>query len=955
MGKKSKYDLKNMSLQEILNKTNAIFNPTDILNFCDDPDVIEAFVILYDTDFSKVEDLLVKNEDKIDKEKLVFNIYLNYVENIKLIEMKMKSLIQDISGDLKSNPQILKIIGGKLNIESIKEFKKFLISKKEALMLALQVSNDKELFHRITEEFEELSKFEEENRIEEECKRNCKSLLKDTDVYIEKTQLDNGDHINMTIYSSREEIEGKTKSSKKEIERLKKMDQYLGKDGKGLGLMLQSLILTDLEQIMPEKEFGMKLREIILVNALLKAKMTDINELNDLKDDNYEAYEELLRTAPREDYLEELRSEILKNARHIDIDKMILICIYRYEEYIENSTDFKQENYNDFRDMVYYIMSNIKNNKTSFSGRMLGIDTEEKNVEYTYDDAEKFMIRLTEKEYVKKEQILQYREDLLSGKINISDINRGVLQLLDLSNEEYDKVINLSDENAISIIEIANINEEEIFSILNDKKSISKELFLYVIENGKISMKSALDLYYNGKVGKEYFADLVYDDKFIDLIDIKDINKEYIDLKSKKKINEEDSKRLDKKLELYKFIYIDNKEEKEQEEAYNDVMYNIAETFEDENDVLYYYKHGLISIEIVAEWCSESTIERLYNETKNKKEKEELKGKIIDLSEQGKISKKLVEQILLVDNITYDELMTLILQHAISESKIVDLYMQGKIFDADFEEMLNNGIISHEEFFTATELRTQEKLEETSAIKLSPVLKNIPDKKDIIFNTDDDTDRDDDWFKPDNGASKKTLIHPGVRYEFLKALGAKKADVIDIDEDNAFYNYEFFVIPNKDGEFDLNSVVIAERFYKDKDIGEEGGYALDNATYFFQYKDLMVNSNLSKQEMTKERDKIVFRANHRSGSWAISVLQKVAQTMLSTKFADCTTEKEKDERAEMVLYQLDKILIPKQIKKVLDLAGEIDDEEKYTYDVISGSYGSRKSNDTNDDNDEMIK
>ena len=33
-------------------------------------------MILQKTNFSKLEELLVKNEDKIDKEKMVFNIFL---------------------------------------------------------------------------------------------------------------------------------------------------------------------------------------------------------------------------------------------------------------------------------------------------------------------------------------------------------------------------------------------------------------------------------------------------------------------------------------------------------------------------------------------------------------------------------------------------------------------------------------------------------------------------------------------------------------------------------------------------------------------------------------------------------------------------------------------------------------------------------------------------------------
>ena len=541
-------------------------------------------MILQKTNFSKLEELLVKNEDKIDKEKMVFNIFLIYTENGKLIDKEIEKLVQKVADNINRSPQTVKLLGGKLRIKSTEEFRKFLNQKKERIWMALQMINDKGLLSMLTKEFEKLTKLDEEKQIEKAFQKECRELLKDTDVYVEKTRISN-DHIDMTIYNSREEVEGRSKKSKRELERLNKIDQTMGDEGNGLKFLLQSLSLADLEQIMPEKDMGIRLREIILINALLK---------------------------------------------------------------------------------------------------------------------------------------------------------------------------------------------------------------------------------------------------------------------------------------------------------------------------------------------------------------------------EGKISKEVVEQILLIDNITYDELMALILKGAISENKIVDLYMQGRIFDVDFEEMLNNGIISHEEFFAATELRTQEKLEETSAIKLSPILKNIPNKKDIIIDVESEKEEDDDWFKANKDNRRKTLIHPAVRYEYLEKLGAKKADVLDIDEDNAFYNYEFFVIPDKNGELNLNSVVIAERFYKDKETQDE--YALDNATYFFQYKDLMVNSNLSKQEMTKEREKIVFRANHRSGSWAIRVLYNIAQTMASSNFKEI---KNKDAKAHRALDELDKIYSHEKLMSILDLAGEIDDEEKYTYELIDNSFGVKKSNDTNDDNDQI--
>ena len=104
------------------------------------------------------------------------------------------------------------------------------------------------------------------------------------------------------------------------------------------------------------------------------------------------------------------------------------------------------------------------------------------------------------------------------------------------------------------------------------------------------------------------------------------------------------------------------------------------------------------------------------------------------------------------------------------------------------------------------------------------------------------------------------------------------------------------------------------------------GLAEDNATYFFQYKDLMVNSNLSKKEMTQERDQIVSTANHRVGSWAVSVLYRIAQTTLSD---DLKKYAKGDKRATVVVDELMKLYSPEQLNKILAMAEEIDDAQKH--------------------------
>ena len=111
-------------------------------------------MILQKTNFSKLEELLVKNEDKIDKEKMVFNIFLNYTENGKLIDKEIEKLVQKVADNINRSPQTVKLLGGKLRIKSTEEFRKFLNQKKERIWMALQMINDKGLLSMLTKEFE---------------------------------------------------------------------------------------------------------------------------------------------------------------------------------------------------------------------------------------------------------------------------------------------------------------------------------------------------------------------------------------------------------------------------------------------------------------------------------------------------------------------------------------------------------------------------------------------------------------------------------------------------------------------------------------------------------------------------------------------------------------------------------------------------------------------------------
>ena len=125
--------------------------------------------------------------------------------------------------------------------------------------------------------------------------------------------------------------------------------------------------------------------------------------------------------------------------------------------------------------------------------------------------------------------------------------------------------------------------------------------------------------------------------------------------------------------------------------------------------------------------------------------------------------------------------------------------------------------------------------------------------------------------------TSETLIDPNVRWEFLKALKCKfprDKDINNQDPNNPFYNYEFYVIENDSDEAEKDSIVIAERFFKDRYSEDE--YATSNATYIWQYKDYLIAQRMltSEQKKNKKADKEHIVHVLRAGESMYSVSQK---------------------------------------------------------------------------------
>lgn len=869
--------ISNMSMVEIINKIDIMFDINDISKICYNPDVRERIreLIIAGKDIYEV---MIDNEEYIDKEKLLLVTWLQYKKEI---------------GELKK----------KLEIDT---------------------------------PFLDKDKIEQEIRDNNNKLARIKKISRDMDVYLVTINTPNGELVeNVEIISSKEEILGYDFSDQKKNN--KKIFNYIDQNLKtedddfGMKYALQTLEYEDFYKVLPRNiaeavEYKIKKNSQILGKEYIQEFFEEEKngDVDSEKARNIEnEYQDKI-------FLPESRLAIKDVLKYIDLKKLLMIEIYRLEERLneayENGYEMSQEQLKAAENVTITLLEAIGKE----------IELEEYN-NYSYKDVKEFLNRINIEDciYITVDEAKQLKDEILNGLDlnNIEEEKMDKICMLSYTEEEMEKIMETSDANFIFGTVMQDLSEKEILEKLYNRESESDDIVMTLYLEGQLSIKSILELYYDKILNIEFFEgnEILEDIEINNELNIEKINTLYLEIKGQKEKNIQDCRKLDSMINLYRFV---NSKDKEK---FEEIDKEIIEKAEDEEDIVFYYKNGFLTLETVVEWAGENTIEQLYDESII------TFGKLEDLYKKGKISINLLQSKFKMEDFNYSDLISYIDLGYISEDRIINLYMQGKIFDYDFENMFINGKVSPPNYIDATSKRTKETLEENAKIKFKPVLVNIPDKK-IRVQTIEENDSDPDYFE--GKTNNKTLIDPSIRYEFLRLLGAKEAEAIIEDENNAFYNYEFFVIPDANGELQSNSVVVAERFFKDKEAQDI--FATDNATYFFQYKDLMVNSNLTKKEMTEDRENIVFTANHRAGSWAVSVLYRIAETLAGDNFKQY---KKGDERASMVIEQLHKIYTPEEIGRILELTRQIDDTGEYIYEEVNSTF-SKKNLDKQDDNEE---
>lgn len=797
--------LNKITLKELLDSTDLLMHLSDILYFCDDVETINEFVNSTrknsDLNYKEIKDFLIKHENKINKQKLLLLIVKNYSDNIQLID----SILKDNTYKSKSN-----------NSETLE-----LIIQKQKQEQNLNIA-----------------------------KKIGKGMDESFAFYFYNTDTNRYD---INIIDSKELIDGIKINSSANLKRFKEINQDFMESDKtetvGIEYLLQSIVLTDFNNIFPNEQIGDNMRTLLLENQILKNNVKTRKEIENLKKQNYDEYENLIENNKFHDILSDMKNLLEKYIKYVDIDKLLAISAYRFEESLENEF-ISIENAPAIKEILNTIIKHTKNNKTltlSLQDRKNN-SYDLKDIEYSLTDIINCINRFTDDSYIKKSQIEEYKNKINSEELTLFDLDPQYVKIC-FSPSELENIAKLNSQNLQYVSTILQWNKDKILNNIKFQKNCPVELLKDFMTKKIIYPNDIISLYKDNIIDIEYIKNLKEYSNFSNEISASELISLY-DNYNKNKSEENNLINYTRYLDLYKEILL-NDNPKETEKYSLNFMEQMIENYDKRhidthiNQLEEFYKQGLLTLNTIIEWNDPSVIETFLTDL--------YKENIIQLNDVKKFVKngnlpfEYIKQLVWEENINYEERLKLLEEGWIPEEEIFELYSKALIREDDLLKLSQKSIISKQKTLDIINNTQLQDLEKYSNIVLviGDKLKKIKRDDSLYFNEEKNTSS--------KSSKPKLMIDPNEREALFSLLKAGKPNKVEISETSPFYNYEFYIIPDESGKVNLNSVIIAERIYEEKEEHIKNPnttikYATDNATYFFKYKDLMVLSNYLKKD-----------------------------------------------------------------------------------------------------------
>lgn len=398
-------------------------------------------------------------------------------------------------------------------------------------------------------------------------------------------------------YSSTEQRKKHFADMKKRLEKIKRIDEKIGFDN-----FLMVHILTDIERIYCKiPDLGEGIRSNIIINTYRNDEGMTKQKLVELLNRRITGEKSFL------EYIPHFRDELIKNAEYIDWDKFLILSAYRAKSVLEvtKHEEYPERNQEILISIMQIALEEIENPKSRISGKIELMSGELKDVRYTAKDIEKDLKeKIIDGKYYGKAEIDKIREELLSGKIKVSDIySKKILDLINLSDKEKQECMNQSYENAIDLYINGFITEEEFKKYLSNT-NLEKQAVITIAslkkgeEEPVITDQELLELYLNGNIELESIIEL---DRVRAIITEAELIKNYKNIRN---CTPEEKKKIERYFSLYREIKISGKTDEEKKEIGNNIILELGDDMQEE-DFIELYTRNLITLETIVDWNTE--------------------------------------------------------------------------------------------------------------------------------------------------------------------------------------------------------------------------------------------------------------------------------------------------------------------------------------------------------------
>lgn len=491
--------------------------------------------------------------------------------------------------------------------------------------------------------------------------------------------------------------------------------------------------------------------------------------------------------------------------------------------------------------------------------------------------------------YASEKVVKETERNLKSGELDLSQVDSELLKFMKLEPSELLNYAAIKEKNLRFVLENYDLSEQQISKIFDRSAKISPEVINILLNNNQITNEDFLKLFKEGKIRAEDIHGHITGDEIERIYGLGEISPEQlIGLFNNGDLEVSSMSVLINLSGIEKNILeaLDNKELDIQKAI------NLAK-----DDALCSLEDGYI-----------------YSKYTNKDEEENFKtlDPMLLGFESGRLSIEELDKLYSEGIVKEEDLYNAAIKGFFSKERIEQLYLKSLISDTVLDNLSKEEVIT-EEFAK----NVKNKLQVESILGSYPFssnslgILNLPKSK---------IQREEGNGGSSNGGKKGKGIDPEFKENVINSLHSGTFKIPEenfaYDEKNPFFDYEFWIIPEKDETISPESIIIAEKLYKNRIKRDTWAYG--DATYIFKLKDFKRIGKKSRKELTEfmkgqrseespeyEDDaenynsyKGVGRVIHRSKEFWATKLGKTISSLLGESKTSIYTEEELNKIAE---------------------------------------------------------